>query len=118
MPPNPTLAQFRDHAWAWDTNHFNETFAVNTTAVFNTAIAFLELLDAGNLHGGLAQRSQIIATSSIGAFNRSPLAGYAYSGAKAAVVHIMKQLATSLVPYNIRANVIAPGCKFTRLLAV
>lgn len=112
MPANPSLAQFREYAWGWDADHFNETFAVNTTAVFNTAIAFLELLDAGNQRSGLAQKSQIIATSSIGAFNRSALAGYAYSGAKAAVVHIMKQLATSLVPYNIRANIIAPGCEY------
>jgi NAD(P)-dependent dehydrogenase (short-subunit alcohol dehydrogenase family) len=39
------------------------------------------------------------------------MAGFAYSGSKAATVHIMKQFATKLVPYEIRANVIAPGCK-------
>ncbi|KAJ9144956.1 NAD(P)-binding protein [Pleurostoma richardsiae] len=109
LPKDATLAQFRDHAWRWAEEDFTETFSVNTTAVFNTAVAFLGLLDEGNRRGVVPQRSQIIAISSIGAFNRLPLTGYAYGGSKAAVVHIMKQLATSLVPYNIRSNVIAPG---------
>ncbi|KAF2805452.1 NAD(P)-binding protein, partial [Mytilinidion resinicola] len=72
-------------------------------------IAFLELLDAGNKKGNLVQKSQVIATSSIGAFNRVPLAGYAYGGSKAGVVHLMKQFATTLVAYDVRSNVIAPG---------
>jgi NAD(P)-dependent dehydrogenase (short-subunit alcohol dehydrogenase family) len=40
------------------------------------------------------------------------MAGFAYGGSKAAVVHTMKQFATKLTPYGIRCNVIAPGCKF------
>jgi NAD(P)-dependent dehydrogenase (short-subunit alcohol dehydrogenase family) len=84
---------------------------VNTTAVFYTVVAFLELLDKGNKAGNVAQKSQVVCVSSAGAYNRVPMAGYAYSSSKAAVVHIMKQLATSLVPYDIRSNVIAPGCK-------
>lgn len=39
------------------------------------------------------------------------MAGYAYAGSKAAAVHIMKALATTLVPYDIRSNVLAPGRK-------
>lgn len=111
LPGNPTISEFRDYVWSWDSEYFTQTFAVNTTSVFDTVAAFLELLDAGNKKGNLKQRSQVIATSSIGAFNRSPALGYAYGGSKAAVVHIFKQLSTSLVPFNIRANVIAPGCK-------
>ncbi|UPL00310.1 hypothetical protein LCI18_011244 [Fusarium solani-melongenae] len=86
-----------------------DTFTINTVGVLNTVFAFLELLDAGNKKGNLKQRSQVIATSSIGGFNRSPALGYAYGGSKAAVTHIFKQLSTSLGQFNIRANVIAPG---------
>ncbi|KAL7619620.1 hypothetical protein AAE478_010161 [Parahypoxylon ruwenzoriense] len=109
MPPNPSISDFRNVLLSWDSAHFTNTYATNTTGVFNTVTAFLELLDEGNKRGNLKQKSQVIATSSIGAYNRSPLAGYAYGSSKAAVIHMMKQFATSLVPYGIRANVIAPG---------
>jgi NAD(P)-dependent dehydrogenase (short-subunit alcohol dehydrogenase family) len=67
-------------------------------------------LDAGNKKGNVEQKSQVIATSSIGGFNRVPLAGFAYGTSKAAATHLMKQFATSLAPHDIRSNVIAPGC--------
>ncbi|KAL0940398.1 short-chain dehydrogenase/reductase [Colletotrichum truncatum] len=108
LPPNPSISQYRDFLWNWEPKDFTETFAVNTTGVFFTAAAFLELLDEGNKRSNFKQRSQVIATSSIGAFNRQPM-GFAYAGSKSAVVHIFKQLSTVLVPFNIRANVIAPG---------
>ncbi|KAJ3539832.1 hypothetical protein NM208_g5325 [Fusarium decemcellulare] len=109
LPPNPSLSEFRKHVWGWDSEALIEVFAVNTVGVLNTVFAFLELLDAGNKRGEFKQRSQVIATSSIGGFNRSPNLGYGYGGSKAAVTHIFKQLSTSLVPFNIRANVIVPG---------
>lgn len=111
LKKEPSLVEFRDFVQNWDTDAFNETFAVNTTAVFFTIAAFLELLDAGNKAGNVEQKSQIITTSSVAAFNRDPLAGFAYGSSKAAIVHTMKQLATRMVPYGIRANVIAPGSK-------
>ena len=86
-------------------------------------VAFLQLLDSGNssekspTHGSKI-KSQFIATASIGAFNRRPLAGFAYSSSKAAVVHLIKQLATWLVPYQIRANVICPGVYPSEMLTV
>ena len=87
---------------------------VNTTAMFYTFLAFLPLLDAGNTHErsptvSKGMKSQFIATSSIGAYSRRPGAGFAYAGSKAACIHIIKQLATWMVPYGIRANTIAPG---------
>ncbi|KAI1385686.1 NAD(P)-binding protein [Hypoxylon trugodes] len=109
LPPQASLSQFRDHLLGFDAAEVSNTFTVNSVGVFNTVVAFLELLDEGNKRGGLKQKSQVIATSSIGAYNRSPFASYAYSSSKAAVIHMMKQFATSLVPYDIRANVIAPG---------
>ncbi|KAI3541959.1 short-chain dehydrogenase/reductase [Colletotrichum paranaense] len=108
LPPNPTIAQYRDFVFGWEQKDFTETFAVNATGVFFTVAAFLELLDEGNKRSNFKQRSQVIATSSIGAYNRNPM-GFAYGASKAAVVHMFKQLSTTLVPFNIRANVIAPG---------
>jgi NAD(P)-dependent dehydrogenase (short-subunit alcohol dehydrogenase family) len=96
-----SLTELRNHLYNWDADEFNKTFAVNTTAAFYTVAAFLELLDKGNQAGNVEQKSQVIAVSSAGAFNRVPMAGYAYAGSKAAVVHMMKQLATNLVPYGI-----------------
>ncbi|KAK7457503.1 hypothetical protein CaCOL14_001475 [Colletotrichum acutatum] len=108
LPPNPTIAQYRDFVFGWEQKDFTETFAVNATGVFFTVAAFLELLDEGNKRNNFKQRSQVIATSSIGAYNRNPM-GFAYGASKAAVVHMFKQLSTTPVPFNIRANVIAPG---------
>ncbi|KAI4921076.1 uncharacterized protein J4E92_008061 [Alternaria infectoria] len=104
-----SITKFRDHLWNWDMNEFTQTFAVNTTSAFFTVVAFLELLGKGNKAGNIEQKSQIICISSAGAFNRVPMAGYAYAGSKSAAVHIMKALATTLVPYDIRSNVLAPG---------
>ncbi|KAJ0382808.1 hypothetical protein COL922a_011777 [Colletotrichum nupharicola] len=108
MPANPSISQWREFVWNWDPEEFTKTFAVNATGVFFTVAAFLELLDEGNKRSNFKQRSQVIATSSIGAFNRQPM-GFAYGASKSAVVHMMKQLSTVLVPYDIRSNVIAPG---------
>ncbi|KAL2883465.1 hypothetical protein SGCOL_001147 [Colletotrichum sp. CLE4] len=91
LPPNPTIAQYRDFVFGWEQKDFTETFAVNATGVFFTVAAFLELLDEGNKRSNFKQRSQVIATSSIGAYNRNPM-GFAYGASKAAVVHMFKQL--------------------------
>ncbi|KAK9778417.1 hypothetical protein SCAR479_04819 [Seiridium cardinale] len=109
MPEKPSISEFKNWLWNWDPDELNNTFAVNTAGVFYTAVAFLELLDEGNKRGHLKQRSQVIATTSIGAYVRTLVAGFGYEGSKAATTHIMKQFSTSLVPYGIRANIIAPG---------
>ena len=89
------------------------TFAshVNCSAVFYTAIAFLDLLDAGNKQRNVAQDSQIIVTSSIAGFMRHLSAGFAYNSSKAATTHLVKMLSTYFAQagFRIRANVIAPG---------
>lgn len=111
LSPDSSLADISSHLLSWTPADFDKTFSVNATGMFFTVAAFLELLDEGNKRSDLKQKSQIIATSSIGAFNRKPLVGFAYGGSKAAVVHIAKQLSTYLGPYGIRSNVLAPGCK-------
>jgi len=112
--PNETrasLAEYRAHALETPMEDFTNTYAVNTTAVYYTTLAFLNLLDAGNKKAnmGLDWRSQVIATSSIGGFSRLKNASFAYNSSKAAVTHMMKMLATAFVPYKIRCNVLAPG---------
>ncbi|KAH8652243.1 hypothetical protein BX600DRAFT_90031 [Xylariales sp. PMI_506] len=109
LPPSPSISDVRNQFWSVDADEFTRTYDVNATGVYYSVVAFLELLDEGNKRGNLKQRSQVIATASIGGFNRAPVGGYAYGSSKAATVHLMKQFATGLVPFNIRANVIAPG---------
>jgi NAD(P)-dependent dehydrogenase (short-subunit alcohol dehydrogenase family) len=104
-----------------------ETFAVNTTGAFFTMVAFLELLDAGNQHaakeGGFGAplkagsdvpsvQSQIIVVGSIAAYSRMPMSTPAYAGSKAAVLHLTKHASSNLARYGIRANALAPGCKY------
>ena len=109
VTPEATLENYQSTLWNHSFDNYTQTFAVNTSAVYFCIIAFLKLLDAGNSKGNVEQKSQVIATSSIGSFNRVPSAGYAYGESKAAVTHLMKQMATNLAPYGIRSNVIAPG---------
>lgn len=111
-PVDPGSTSVEDFQKAWfDTpmEDYTQTFNLNTSAVWYTIIAFLGLLDDGNKKGNLEQKSQVIATSSIGGFNRNVPGGYAYGQSKAATTLLIKQLATSLVPYGIRSNAIAPG---------
>ncbi|KUJ15155.1 short-chain dehydrogenase/reductase [Mollisia scopiformis] len=109
LPKDPTLSQYREYMYNVNIDDFTNTFHVNTSAVFFCIMAFLELLNAGNKKGNVQQKSQVIATSSIGGFNRLPLAGFAYAATKIGTTFMMKALATAFVPYGIRSNIIAPG---------
>lgn len=106
-----TLKDFQAELWKARFNDYVETFAANTAGVWYTVIAFLELLDKGNKRENIVQSSQVITTGSVGGFNRNTQGNYAYAQSKAALIHLTKQLATRLVPYDIRSNMIAPGCK-------
>ncbi|KAK5075800.1 hypothetical protein LTR24_009873 [Lithohypha guttulata] len=92
------------------------TYHVNLTGIHLTVATFLPLLDAANKARSAPSadkpfkpRPQIITTSSIGGVNRRPMGNISYGPSKAGVIHMTKQLATVLVPYDIRANTIAPG---------
>jgi NAD(P)-dependent dehydrogenase (short-subunit alcohol dehydrogenase family) len=101
----------------------------NTVANLIVSFAFIELLDQGNKvrEAEAAKKpvsntatskmrnwvsSQIVTTSSIGGFGRDH-AAFIYNASKAATTHMMKQMSTYLVPWGIRSNIIAPGCKFS-----
>ncbi|CAK7224173.1 hypothetical protein SCUCBS95973_005430 [Sporothrix curviconia] len=109
IPAGASLADVADAWWQTDLGAFVSTYRVNDAGTFYTALAFLTLLEAGNAQGNVGFTSQIVATASITAFNRTVPSGFAYATSKAGVVHMMKQLSTYLVPYHIRCNIIAPG---------
>ena len=106
-----SLEEYQSILWNQSFEDYSNVFSVNVAAVFFSIIAFLKLLDAGNKKGNVEQKSQVIATSSIGGFNRNVPGGYAYGQSKAGTTHLIKQMATQLVPYGIRSNVIVPGRK-------
>ena len=107
----PSVAEFQKSMFEPNFDDFSFATNVNNTAVFYTAIAFLDLLDAGNKQRNIPQDSQIIVTSSIAGFSLQLASSFAYSSSKAAVTHLVKMLSTyfSQAGYHIRANVIAPG---------
>ncbi|KAJ4346897.1 uncharacterized protein N0V89_010830 [Didymosphaeria variabile] len=111
VPDKPTAKDFQKAVFASDPQDFTQTLHVNTTAVFYTTIAFLDLLDEGNKKGNVPQDSQVIVTSSVAGFSRFLASSFAYSTSKAAVNHLVKMLSTyfSQNGLHIRANLIAPG---------
>ena len=104
----PSLKEYVDALWEVPMEDFTQTMHVNVTGAFYTALAFMELLDEGNRKGNVRQQSQVIVTSSVAGFNRSLSHNPSYPASKAAVVNIVKTLATRLGPYHIRVNTIAP----------
>ena len=100
----------------------NNTYLVNITGVHFTIGAFLPLLAAANQQRpqpptteNFKPRPQIIATGSIGGYNRKPMSNLSYGPSKAGLMHLMKTLATTLVEYDIRANIIAPGLYYSEM---
>jgi NAD(P)-dependent dehydrogenase (short-subunit alcohol dehydrogenase family) len=71
----PSVADFQKAMFAPPIDDFTFAGHVNCSAVFYTAIAFLDLLDAGNKARNLAQDSHIIVTSSIAGFSRQLASG-------------------------------------------
>lgn len=115
ITPSSTIADFQKSWGEVSFDDYNDTFRVNVVAAWFTIVAFLGLLDEGNKKNNVTQKSQVIVTSSIGGFNRAVPGGFAYGQSKAAATHLAKQLATNLVPFDIRSNVIAPGSEFSSL---
>jgi 7-alpha-hydroxysteroid dehydrogenase len=88
---------------------FNEAFRWNVTTAFNlTQLAVPHVLKAG---GG----SVINIASAVGRFHDRGFT--AYGTAKAAMIHLTKNLANELAP-KIRVNVIAPGAIETSALGI
>lgn len=107
-----SISDIFDAWWQTPLETFVNTYRVNDAGTFYTVLAFLKLLAAGNEQKNVETSSQIIMTASITAFSRQAHnTGFAYATSKAAVMSMMKQFATYLVPHKIRCNAIAPGCE-------
>ena len=109
ISPTTSLKDYQSALWNLPLDEYTGVFALNVSAVHFTIVAFLHLLHAGNEKRNVEQKSQVIVTSSIAGFNRNVPGGYAYGQSKAATTLLVKQMATQMVPYEIRANAIAPG---------
>ncbi|UKZ74356.1 hypothetical protein TrVFT333_002022 [Trichoderma virens FT-333] len=106
---NLDIKAIQEGLWEHSMEEFTQSFHVNVTAVLYTVLAFLDLLDEGNKKAVVAQKSQVIVTTSVATYARLPKAGFAYGSSKAAAGQLAKQLATLLAPHKIRVNSIAPG---------
>lgn len=118
----PSISEIRDELWSVPMEDFTKVFDVNVTGTFYTVVAFLPLLEAANTRRPAPNpnvlsppRPQVVVTSSIAGFNRQVPYSYSYSTSKAAVTHLIKMLSTTLAPYQIRVNGIAPGLYHSEL---
>ncbi|KAK5163801.1 uncharacterized protein LTR77_010475 [Saxophila tyrrhenica] len=107
----PTIEELQKGMWEPEMDFFSQTYHVNSSAVYYTAVAFLDLLDAGNKKKNVPQESQIVVTSSVAGFSRHLASSFAYSTSKAAANHMVKMLSTFFAQqgHHIRCNLIAPG---------
>ena len=117
MPPpigvastDVSVEQYAEKFLEQKTEDWVETFATNAVSVPFCTMAFLTLLDAGNKQRNAPGRhSQVLVTSSIAGYLRTPKNFGAYPASKAAATHLVKHLSGTLAPYSIRVNAIAPG---------
>ena len=61
------------------------------------------------------RHGRIIVTASISGMSASPVSGYGYVAAKAALVNLVRHAAVELGPFNVCVNAIAPGFFVTNL---
>lgn len=106
---NPSIKELQSGLFEPSMEDFTKTLHVNVTGTFYTVLAFLDLLDEGNKRAVVPQKSNVLITTSVAGYSRSPAAGFSYGASKAAAAHMAKQLATMLAPHKIRVNTIAPG---------
>ncbi|KAI7276008.1 hypothetical protein KC345_g6860 [Hortaea werneckii] len=112
--PMPTaqssVSEVRDYFFNYRPQQvWTDTLETNVGAIFTTSMAFLELLDAGNKRRAKgAPTSQIVTIGSVGGLNRFTTS-FIYNASKAGAHHLMKNMGSFFVPFDIRCNVIAPG---------
>lgn len=104
------VGEIQKSLWSLPWEEFQRTFEVNSTALYYSTVAFLDLLDKGNQHGITGVTSQVINIASISAFRREDRPfSVAYNLTKQAAVHLTKVFSSMLVQYDIRVNAICPG---------
>jgi NAD(P)-dependent dehydrogenase (short-subunit alcohol dehydrogenase family) len=100
--PGSSIEEWQAKNLACDFEAYTNTFKLNVTSVWFTAMSCLKLLDAGNKRGNLGWSSQVVVTSSVAAFNKKAPGGWAYGQSKAAATHLAKQLSVVLPTWGIR----------------
>jgi len=107
-----SVRDFQAEAMKISMEDWDECFRVNVHACYFSTVAVLDLLDEANKKKNYYNgevRSQVIITSSAGAFTRSLGGRYAYRASKSAVTHLAKCLSTGFQEFGIRINTFAPG---------
>ena len=66
----PSIQDMQEGLWKPEIDEFSNASHVNCSAVFYTAVAFLDLLNAGNQKRNVPMDSNIIVTSSVAGFSR------------------------------------------------
>jgi NAD(P)-dependent dehydrogenase (short-subunit alcohol dehydrogenase family) len=108
LTPSTTcsVTDYAAAALAQDPQAWNTAFATNATSIAFTTFAFLELLAASNTPN---LKPHVLVTTSIAGSHHAPGANMAYGASKAAATHLVKHLASTLAPFAIRVNGLAPG---------
>lgn len=99
--PEGAIEQIPDDLWA-------RVLAINLRGVFKT-------IQAAVPHLKKRGKGRIVVTTSTAATKTSPAIGTAYPTTKAALAHMMRQLALELARFNITVNAIQPGPFQTRI---
>src|SRR5580698_845236 len=93
---------------------FEKVMAVNVTGSFLISQAAAQHMEE---HGGGAIVLTTSSVISVGGLGGTGRGGPAYATSKAAIVGLMRSLARSLAPYNIRVNAVSPGSISTPMTA-
>ena len=95
-----SIIDIQSYLWQPSFEDMLSVYGANVLGVYFTTVAYLELLHLENQASNVFQTSQVITTSNISGFNRNVPHGFAYSCSKAAVTHLMKQMATFLARHK------------------
>jgi NAD(P)-dependent dehydrogenase (short-subunit alcohol dehydrogenase family) len=113
--PLDSVQKLQEAFWSEDPQKWAAQFDVNVTSAFFTTVAFMDLLVKSNQHwlevhpdkSVPRQLSNVITVTGIAAHHRAMPAFAGYAASKAAVLHLMKTLSTTLAPHGIRFVCIA-----------
>lgn len=112
------LAELQASMWSSLPADWAASFAVNTTAHYFLAVAFLRLLAAASQGpaqgtGHRAGRGSVVITSSCASMhNATNVDLTSYAASKAATDHLVRLLAAKFARFYVRVNSINPGCMF------
>ncbi|KAK3063138.1 hypothetical protein LTS18_002659 [Coniosporium uncinatum] len=118
-----TVVDLANQLWSTPASDQQSVMNINVLGSYNTLLAFVKLLDAGNKHPNSPKangylQSQFITISSAAAFIGAETVSYEYDTSKAAILHLTKMLAAQFAKFDIRVNCIAPGYFATEMTEI